>query len=121
MNAGQILSAKAAKAGIKAARQTVSRALDQGEHKIGSVVGRSGRTLEDGLDMIEKLLVSLVDQAGARRDAYAQAGQNRLRDAQRYAVHSLGGRAGPDRSLLAAAAGVGAGVLLALLLAKREA
>ena len=121
MTAGQILNAKAAKAGIKAARQSVSKALDQGEHRIGAVVDRSGRTLEDGLDVIEKLLVSLVDQAGARRQAYAQAGQGRLREAQRYAVHRMGGRVGGDRSLLAAAAGVGAGVMLALLLAKREA
>ncbi len=121
MTAGHILSAKAAKAGIRAARRSVSRALDQGEHRIGAVVGESGRTLEDGLDAIEKLLVSLVDQASAKREAYAQAGQAGLRQAQRYAVRRIGGASGGRSSQLPLAmVGLGAGVLLALLFAERD-
>ncbi len=115
------MSAKAAKAGIRAARRSVSKALDQGEHRLGAVVGQSGRTLEDGLDAIEKLLVSLVDQASAKREAYAQAGQAGLRQAQRYAVRRIGGASGGRSSQLPLAmAGLGAGVLLALLFAERD-
>lgn len=103
---------KAAKAGVSAMRKSASRAVHQGQKQAGKAVDTSGRSLDGGLDYVERALHDGLD-AIAERGRQVQALPSRYLP-DRFQPRS---RRGPP--VATALTGLGAGVLLALLFAKR--
>lgn len=108
------MTAKVAKAGVHAARKTISRAIDDGQSRARKVVDASGRRADRSLDKIEGIAMEVLDAIAKRGRGYAAEAKDRL-----YAVE---GRILPRRRTSPIGpilAGVGAGVLVSLLLAPR--
>jgi hypothetical protein len=114
---------KAAKAGVSAARKSASRALHRGQAQADNAIDNSGRTIDAGLTYVERALHDGLDAIAAR----GRQAQNRIQTLpervvpDRYLPDVL--RATPRRHgppIATALTGVGAGVLLALLFARRD-
>jgi hypothetical protein len=106
------LNANAAKSGVHAARKSVSRALGGGQARVKEMVDASGRRADDSLDMVERAVIGVLDTLAARGRKYAK-------DGRRYAAQAGLLPRRRTSPLGAIIAGVGAGVLLSLLLAPR--
>jgi hypothetical protein len=109
------MSAKVAKAGVHAARKSISRAFDGGQSRVRKVVDASGRRADRSLDKIEGIAMDVLDAIAKRGRGYAAKAKDRL-----YAVEGRilpRRRSSPIGPILA---GVGAGVLVSLLLVPRS-
>jgi hypothetical protein len=103
--------ARVAKSGVRAARTSLSQAVEHGHARVRDVVDASERRADDSLDVVEKAAIGVVDAIAQRGRRYAKTGKNRL-----YAAES---RLLPRHSrspIGTAVVAVGAGVLLSLLL-----
>lgn len=115
MSLGLEKGAQAAKAGVHAARKSVSEALDHGQARARQVVDASGRRADESLDLVEKALVGVLDTIAHRGQRYAKRAKNRLYTAEARLFPRR--RTPPVGTALV---GVGAGVLLSLLLRPRD-
>ncbi len=114
MSQGLSMGAKAARSGIRAARKTLSRALDQGHARAKDIVDASGRRADESLDVVERAVIAVLD-------TLARQGRGYIKDA-RGRLHAVEARLLPHRRnspVGTIIAGVAAGVLLSLLLAPR--
>ena len=109
------MSAKAAKAGVRAARKSVSAALDHGQARARDVVDASGRRADDSLDLLERALIGVLDSIAQRSRGYAKTARNRLYTAEARLFPRP--RTPPVGTALV---GLGAGVLISLLLRPRD-
>lgn len=105
-------SIKAAKTGVSAMRKSASRALRRGQKQAGKAVDSSGRSLDTGLDFVERALHDGLD-------AIAERGRQVQALPTRYLPDRLQPRPRRGPPVATALTGLGAGVLLALLFARR--
>ena len=111
MSLGLEIGAKAAKSGVRAARKSAARVVAQGRARASHAVDVTGRRAEDSLDMVETAVLGLLDAIAQRGRGYAKDAKDRLYTAEARLFPR------PRRPPIATAlAGVGAGVLLSLLL-----
>ncbi|MGA0599522.1 hypothetical protein ACO2Q3_02310 [Caulobacter sp. KR2-114] len=103
---------KAAKAGVSAARKSASRVVQRSQKKAGRAVDSSGRTLDSGLDYVERALHDGLD-------AIAERGRQAQSLPLRYLPDRFQPRPRRGPPVATALTGLGAGVLLALLFARR--
>jgi len=106
------LGVKAAKAGVSAARKSISRAVHRGQKQAGHAVEGSGRVLDAGLDHAERAFHDGLD-------VLAERGRQAQRLSERYLPDRYRPRSRRGPPVATALTGVGAGVLLALLFARR--
>jgi hypothetical protein len=114
MSPGLEMSAKAAKSGVRAARKSAAKVVARGRATASHAVDVTGRRAEDSLDMVETAVLGLLNAVAQRGRGYAKDAKDRLYTAEARLFPR------PRRPLIATAlAGVGAGVLLSLLLAPK--
>jgi hypothetical protein len=101
---GMDLGAKAAKRGVHAARKSLSRVLGDGHARARDIVDASGRRADDSLDVVERAVIGVLDARGQLHEVQARLLPRR--------------RASPLGTVIA---GLGAGVLLSLLLMPKPA
>jgi hypothetical protein len=115
MTLGIETGAKMAKSGVRAARKSVSHALEHGHARVRDVVNASGRRADDSLDVVEKAAIALVDALAQRGRDHAVGAKDRLYKAE--------GRLFPRRRTApigTALVAVGAGVLLSMLFSPKK-
>ncbi len=111
MSLGLEISAKAAKAGVRAARKSMSRVLDHGQVRAKEVVDASGRRADDSLDLVERAVIGVLDAMAQRGQGYAKTAREKIYAAEARIFPR------PRRAAIGTAlVGVGAGVLVSLLL-----
>lgn len=113
---GMDLGAKTAKRGVHAARKSLSRVLGDGHARARDMVDASGRRADESLDVVERAVIGVLDALARRGRGYVKDARGRL--------HSVEARLLPRRRsspLGTMIAGLGAGVLLSLLLTPKPA
>ena len=108
-------TASAAKSGVRAARSSVSQALEQGQARVKDAADASGRHVDQALNAAEKILVGVVDEIAQRGRVYTKTGRDRLYEAE---ARVFPRSSKPPIAMILAA--VGAGVVLSLLFAKPQ-
>lgn len=111
MSLGLEMSAKAAKSGVRAVRKSAAKVLAKGRARASQVVDDTGRRAEVSLDGVERAVLGLLDAVSERGRGYAKDTTKRI-----YAAEAKLFPRPRHPHIATALVGVGAGVLLSLLL-----
>ncbi len=96
------------------AKATASRVAEQGQKALNDALANAERTITEAAKRAERALKEGVDSLRTHGKAYADTASQQADEAQRYVMERV-----QERPLTATLAGLGVGVLLGLLLARR--
>ena len=105
----------AAAAAKRAAKAAVTNAMESSQKNLSEALDMAERNLNEAAKRVERVLRDGVEQLKAQTQPYRDNAGRQLDDAQKYVLERV-----KERPVTAALAGLGAGLLLGLLLANRN-